>query len=171
MEVEADEVDGGGTAGPVLLTHLPRLVNGHTPQLASHLPSFLLELALGTDWGAEKPCFHGVARALAHFYAAVPPLPPPPATSTSVDELEGEGDGGGGGGSGGGAAGAGGGLTDAEYEAARGAPGSLVWTVDKVLFPAFRTRLAMAPPRKLAREHYVVQLACTEQLYRIFERC
>ena len=29
----------------------------------------------------------------------------------------------------------------------------------------------IAPPRKLATNHHVVHLACTEQLYRIFERC
>jgi hypothetical protein len=27
------------------------------------------------------------------------------------------------------------------------------------------------PPRKLGVDHHVVQVACTEQLYRIFERC
>jgi DNA mismatch repair protein MLH1 len=51
----------------------------------------------------------------------------------------------------------------------RSDPSSIYFRVGSILFPAFR--VGLVPPRKLAQEHHVVQLACTEQLYRIFERC
>jgi DNA mismatch repair protein MLH1 len=38
-----------------------------------------------------------------------------------------------------------------------------------VLFPAFRTKLQ--PPGKFAGDKTVMQLACLEELYKIFERC
>ena len=57
----------------------------------------------------------------------------------------------------------------ADLEAHRSRPESAFWIVDHVLFPALRQ--ALVPPRRLARDHHVVQIAATEQLYRIFERC
>jgi DNA mismatch repair protein MutL len=177
-----EEGDGGSSSGSgsstvvVQLTHLPRLLDGHTPQLA-HTPDFLVALALTTDWTAEKPCFHGVAQSLAHFYAIPPPAPAPAVAAAAV------------------AAGDGSEAPSSSSSsssssaaappapprtpapapsaaaAAAAGPGSLAWTVEHVLLPSFRRELSKAPPRKLGAGHYVVQVACTEQLYRIFERC
>jgi len=137
----------------VFLTHLPRLIDGHTPTLTG-LPDFLASLALCVDYLQEKPCFHGVAVALACFYALPPPLATTGGTGLDVHE---------------GADGSGSGGIGSAPE--RAGPGSVGWLVEHVLFPAFRTALSLAPPRRLGAGNYVVQLACTEQLYRIFERC
>lgn len=89
---------GAAAAGAVRLTHLPRLVSGHTPQLPL-LPDFVYSLAFEVDWAAEKECFHSLAQvrggmgqrgtawlllstlapvprqALGAFYARLPPVP------------------------------------------------------------------------------------------------
>ena len=110
------------------------------------LPAFLLALALEVDWTSEKPCFHGIALALASFYAVPMPVTPP---SAGADGPEG------------GAAG--------EEEPPRNR--AAAWHVEHVLMPAFRRVLALAPPRKLNNGHFVVQLTSTENLYKVFERC
>ena len=56
-----------------------------------------------------------------------------------------------------------------DLEALRSNPSAAYWVVERTLLPAFRTLLV--PPRKLADGHHVVQVACVEQLYKIFERC
>jgi hypothetical protein len=61
----------GGPDGDVRLTSLPRLLDGHTPCMAA-LPAFLLALARDVNWTEEQPCFDGIARALAGFYAQLP---------------------------------------------------------------------------------------------------
>jgi len=43
------------------------------------------------------------------------------------------------------------------------------WCCQHVLFPAMR--FAVQPPRALSNDGTVVQLVCTSQLYRVFERC
>jgi hypothetical protein len=43
------------------------------------------------------------------------------------------------------------------------------WCVQHVLFPAMRYLLL--PPRAFANDGTVVQLVCTSQLYKVFERC
>ena len=125
------------TSSPLVLTHLPRLLDGHVPSLAL-TPDFLLTLAYDVDWTVEKPCFHGVAQALAAFYARLPPLP-------SAD------------------------TADADVELSRSLPTSPYWIAERVVWPALKATLL--PPMRLARDHHVVQIAATEQLYRIFERC
>jgi DNA mismatch repair protein MLH1 len=57
--------------GMIMLTGLPVLLEGYTPQKHA-LPLFLLRLATEVDWSEEKPCFHGVCRELAAFYAELP---------------------------------------------------------------------------------------------------
>jgi DNA mismatch repair protein MLH1 len=52
----------------------------------------------------------------------------------------------------------------AEQEAARHA-----WSVENVLFPALRSHFR--PPAAFATDGTVLQVACLEQLYRVFERC
>jgi DNA mismatch repair protein MLH1 len=139
----------------VLLTHLPRLLDGHTPQLHL-LPDFLLTLGYDVDWAAEKACFHSLAQALAAFYARLPPVPvqqrrgAPSLEEPAPQSLHQQ-------------------LVVEDLEAYRQRPESIYWVVERVLFPALRTQLL--PPRRLAHGHHCVQLAATEQLYRIFERC
>lgn len=154
----------------IMLTHLPRLVDGHTPLLI-YLPDFILTLAYNVDWSAEKECFHTVAQAIAAFYAQLPSIPrsvlaargsaaaaEPSASSsaaasssgTSVSEPAAA-------------------LSTSEAEVHRSHPDGVYRIVEQVLMPA--CRLGLTPPTKLARNHHVVQVACTEQLYRIFERC
>lgn len=160
------------------LTHLPRLVDGHTPQLPL-LPDLIFSLAFEVDWDTEKECFHSVAQSLAAYYARLPAVPreldetevvdmrreselaaqdpdaaAPPAviagpggTSLWRGEL----------------------VTARSLEEHRVEPASVFWQVAHVLLPACRA--ALTPPAKLARSQHVVQLACTEQLYKIFERC
>ena len=43
------------------------------------------------------------------------------------------------------------------------------WSVENVLFPALRSHLR--PPAAFATDGTVLQVACLEQLYRVFERC
>jgi len=43
------------------------------------------------------------------------------------------------------------------------------WSVENVLFPALRTHLH--PPSAFASDGTMLQVACLEQLYRVFERC
>jgi DNA mismatch repair protein MLH1 len=140
----------------IMLTRLPRLADGHTPFLL-HLPDFLLSLAYDVDWSSEKECFHTIAQAISAFYAELPPPLPPKAVDSAVDDdsqtipatavVE----------------------EDMDSEAVRSSRDSVHWIVENVLYPSFRSHLQ--PPAKLAKDHYFVQLASTEQLYKIFERC
>lgn len=57
--------------GKIMLTGLPVLLEGYTPQTHA-LPLFLLRLATEVDWSEERPCFQGVSRELAAFYAELP---------------------------------------------------------------------------------------------------
>lgn len=51
----------------------------------------------------------------------------------------------------------------------RSDPESAFFIAEHVMWPAARRLLL--PPRALAEDHRTVQVACTEQLYKIFERC
>lgn len=46
---------------------------------------------------------------------------------------------------------------------------SLRWVVQHTLFPVMRTDFS--PPKRFANDGSVVQIACLENLYKIFERC
>jgi DNA mismatch repair protein MLH1 len=63
--IEIDDED------KIMLTGLPVLLVGYTPQTHA-LPMFLLRLATEVDWSEEIPCFQGVCRELAAFYAELP---------------------------------------------------------------------------------------------------
>ncbi|VEU45332.1 unnamed protein product [Pseudo-nitzschia multistriata] len=58
-------------AGNAILTGLPVLLDGHSPQPHA-LPIFLLRLATQVDWTREKHCFHGVCKEIGNFYAMLP---------------------------------------------------------------------------------------------------
>ncbi|KAJ8657502.1 hypothetical protein O0I10_006804 [Lichtheimia ornata] len=63
------------------LIELPMLLKGYIPTM-DKLPLFLLRLGTEVDWVNEEKCFDGVARELAIFYSAEPPLEPPAASET-----------------------------------------------------------------------------------------
>jgi DNA mismatch repair protein MLH1 len=140
---EASEAEGGG----VVLRSLPRLCEGHAPELAS-LPEFLLRLADATDWEAEQPCFDDVARHLGALYAMHPPLPEPEAAGEQEEAPQ---------------------AAQGGASARSAAERAHEWTVAHVLLPALRTHFQ--PPAAFATDGTVLQVACLEQLYRVFERC
>jgi len=204
------------------LTHLPRLLDNHTP-LLEYIPDFLLTLAYNVDWTNEKLCFQTIAQTIAAFYAQLPLLsntkketiPVLSSTNTSlgttqsetkshlrndknntllsnisnssgtinnidnnsnetnhpnIKNMENNGE-----------------INHqllsssiTEFHAMNSSSSSetindtpdsisLVWFVKQLLLPALRKGLT--PPRKLITRHHIIQIACTEQLYKIFERC
>ena len=168
----AVEPGAEGQEDEPVLAALPRLVDGHTPCL-DFLPDFALALAYDVDWDDEKACFQTIAAVLAELYARVPRIPrfseepfvrPPrlPSSSSSSSSSSSEQDV---------VAAATAALRaeDAELIKLRREPGSALWVVEQVLWPAFR--FGLTPSRALADEHNVIQIACTEQLYKVFERC
>jgi len=50
-----------------VLTGIPELLPGHQP-VSTHLPLFLLKLALDVNWDDELECFQSIAALLALFY-------------------------------------------------------------------------------------------------------
>lgn len=65
---ERDNIDNNVDA---ILTGLPVLLDGHSPQ-PHGLPIFLLRLANQVDYSEELPCFYGVCRELSNYYAMMP---------------------------------------------------------------------------------------------------
>jgi len=59
-------------------------------------------------------------------------------------------------------------VLDGDEDEASGC-NSRAWIVENVLFPALRTEFSA--PRKFARDRTIVQIACLEKLYKVFERC
>lgn len=155
LRFRVEEGEGRAASAPqsthrrVWLETIPRLVDGHTPQVQG-LPEFLLGLAISVDWATEKECFRTVARALAGFYAQLPRIPAEFHAALRAPASEDP-------------------ARERAWEEHRVQPESLYATVEHVLFPALRR--GFHPPRALADRHRTVQIACTEQLYRIFERC
>ena len=65
------KASGATIARQIVLTHLPILLDDHSPE-PHGLPLFLLRLATLVDWKEERPCFHGVCRELGNYYAQLP---------------------------------------------------------------------------------------------------
>ena len=143
---------------------LPQLIDGYVPPL-NGLPSFVRRLADEVDWTNEQPCFDGLARQLAEFYRMdhVGRATNEVSSGSVEGGLEG-GEGGAGGGTEGGAEGG----AEGALRRSEGACGEL-WTMQHVLLPAIRR--GYEPPSLHASNGAVVQLACTEMLYKVFERC
>ncbi|KAL9180697.1 hypothetical protein ACHAXT_011150 [Thalassiosira profunda] len=89
VRLERVEVYGDGLkkqkVTSLRVTGLPILLEGHVPE-PHGLPLFLLRLATEVNWMEEQPCFEGVCRELAAYYAE---LPFPPADE-SDDSLHAE---------------------------------------------------------------------------------
>ena len=126
---------------------LPQLIDGYVPPL-NGLPTFVYGLVHLVDWTAEQPCFEGIARRLATLYRI---------DRVGDDDADSDAEDGGGDG---GATHGGGGDGTARSEA---------WTIQHVLLPAMRR--SYEPPQAHGTNGAIVQVACTEQLYKIFERC
>lgn len=103
------------------------------------------------DWTAELPCFQGLARQLALLFrvsamgAASQTEPGESAAAPATDAC--------------------GDAVGREDEEAR----SEAWTIQHVLLPAIRRDYEA--PAAHSSNGTVVQVACTEMLYKIFERC
>ena len=127
------------------LTSLPQLLDGHSPE-PSAIPSMLLRLASEVDWEDEQPCFETISAELANAYCV---LPQDPDAEDFSDE-------------------------SADADPANPDPAEPVYppaaeVVQHTLYPAFRHYLV--PPRDFAGDSTVMQVACLEKLFKIFERC
>jgi DNA mismatch repair protein MLH1 len=120
------------------LMSLPLMLKGYMPSFAK-LPRFLIRLGPFVDWTDEQKCFQTFLTELAAFY--VPEQLP--TTGKAKAGIEG---------------------ADDELSKRRK---QLTWSLEHVLFPAFRARLVATDG--LLRG--VVEVANLKGLYRVFERC
>eukprot|EP00960_Hanusia_phi_P001732 49976-Hanusia_phi.AAC.2 len=168
---------------------LPELIDNLLPPM-DLLPMFLLRLAIQVtivakwlwtdvvvikvDWTNEEKCFHTIAKELAEFYMVRPGrlsgrLPPElqkhvaqgastceraeqSAEARGQDEEDGAGRG-----------------REGEDEADKLRNAEWSWCMQHVMFPSIR--FLLQPPKTFSDDGSVVQLVCTSQLYRVFERC
>ncbi|NWI65302.1 MLH1 protein, partial [Todus mexicanus] len=121
------------------LTGLPLLIENYVPPLEG-LPMLILRLATEVNWDEEKECFESLSKELAMFYSI--------RKQYILDEAS---------------------LTSSQNEGAD--PGSTPWkwTVEHVLYKAFRNHLL--PPKHFAEDGNILQLANLPDLYKVFERC
>ena len=105
------------------------------------LPAFVRRLVHEVDWTAEQPCFDGLAKQLATLYRVDEVGDTAEPAALEVVDADGP--------------------TEEACSAA--------WAIQHVLLPAMRR--SYEPPTVHATNGAVVQVACTEQLYKIFERC
>lgn len=141
---------------------LPDLVPGYMPPFMQ-LPLFLLRLGVECNWSEEQPCLQSVARELAYFYQVQPGMYIS-CVSSNEDQKQ------------------------TSTTATESAPSnnktmdSLTWVTQHVLFPAMRfappqrpahpcSAGGFIPPKQLNDTRAVVQVACLQNLYKIFERC
>ena len=190
-----DQYFGMGFKPDGTLSCLPELIDNYIPPLGL-LPMFLLRLAVEVDWDNEERCFDGVSKELASFYSVRPghtdlalPEELRRHVRSKVEAVAKAGD----------ACDAGEGSAtsqkqserdaasqgDAELSKGEAAPqgdaelpkedaapqedAAWRWCVQHVLFPGMR--YVTLPPRSFASDGTMVQLVCTSQLYRVFERC
>ncbi|XP_024542568.1 LOW QUALITY PROTEIN: DNA mismatch repair protein MLH1 [Selaginella moellendorffii] len=142
---------------------LPLIVEQHTPDM-DRLPLFALHLSKSVDCDVEDECFEAVARALSEFYALHPPLLPRPSTNPPgksyencypLSQLCAESN-----------------ETEMDEDVGLEAESKWSqrdWTIQHVLFPAMK--LLLKPPVRMATDGTALQVACLENLYKIFERC
>ena len=105
------------------------------------LPAFVRRLVHEVDWTAEQPCFDGLAKQLATLYRV-----DEVGDTTEPAALD---------------------VVDADGPTEEAC--SAAWAIQHMLLPAMRR--SYEPPTVHATNGAVVQVACTEQLYKIFERC
>ena len=171
LKIESPE---GGEGSEAVLTGVPVLLDGHTPEPHA-LPMLLLRLASEVEWTSEQACFETIAIELANAYCQLPEpdahpdddhgseeargerkdadaASPPPSSSASSAVAD--------------PALTAGATSGSEADWSQVSP-KVLPLVQHVLWPAYRAHLL--PPRDLANE--LVQVACLEKLYKVFERC
>ncbi|KAL8576325.1 hypothetical protein ACOMHN_006248 [Nucella lapillus] len=132
-----------------LLT-LPMLLDNYTPPLAG-LPMFVLRLATEVTWDSEKDCFTTFAKELSDLYAVKKDIY---AQTLPKTQPEGEAEEG----------------SSSQSQSQADKQGeSWRWTVEHVVYPAFRSLLM--PPKSASEDTSVLQLANLPDLYKVFERC
>tara|TARA_B110000208_G_scaffold22079_1_gene28038 strand:- start:155 stop:682 length:528 start_codon:yes stop_codon:yes gene_type:complete len=175
-----------------VLRSLPCVLDHYAPQLGA-LPFFLLRLVTQVDWESERACFDGVAKEIGSFYAELP-------FDVNDNNATGEGGGGGGGEARASSAAAAvatpqakakGGESSASVDASSTAAAKVKGRKEKesavvhsnfsqpvgsaghllrtLVLPA--CRLSLTPPRRFREDNTFREVACVQQLYRIFERC
>ncbi|KJE96006.1 DNA mismatch repair protein MLH1 [Capsaspora owczarzaki ATCC 30864] len=122
------------------LVTIPALLDDFVPEL-DRIPLFFLRLATEVNWDEEEACFEGVARLIAALFAVQPAANP--LADEIPEDLHSN--------------------SDIAMSHAR-----WQWTVEHVLFPAFRT---MYPPAGFASDGTILQIANLTDLYKVFERC
>ncbi|NXC76821.1 MLH1 protein, partial [Anhinga anhinga] len=121
------------------LTGLPLLIDNYVPPLEG-LPMFILRLATEVNWDEEKECFESLSKELAMFYSL--------RKQYIIDEAN---------------------RADSQNEDSDSGSTTWKWTVEHVLYKAFRTHLL--PPKHFTEDGNVLQLANLPDLYKVFERC
>ncbi|XP_418828.1 DNA mismatch repair protein Mlh1 isoform X1 [Gallus gallus] len=121
------------------LTGLPLLIDNYIPLLEG-LPMFILRLATEVNWDEEKECFETLSKELSMFYSI--------RKQYIIDETN---------------------LTRSQNEDSDSGPPPWKWTVEHVVYKAFRTHLL--PPKHFTDDGNILQLANLPDLYKVFERC
>ncbi|XP_031359770.1 DNA mismatch repair protein Mlh1 isoform X2 [Lonchura striata] len=121
------------------LSGLPLLIDNYVPPLEG-LPMFILRLATEVNWDEEKECFESLSKELAMFYSI--------RKQYIIEESS---------------------PTNSQNEESESGSTTWKWTVEHVLYKAFRTHLL--PPKHFAEDGNILQLANLPDLYKVFERC
>ncbi|XP_033917892.1 DNA mismatch repair protein Mlh1 isoform X2 [Melopsittacus undulatus] len=121
------------------LVGLPLLLENYVPPLQG-LPMFILRLATEVSWDQEKPCFETLSKELALFYSIRKQYITNEATPTN-----------------------------SQAEGSDSGSTKWKWTVEHILYKAFRTYLL--PPKHFAEDGSILQVANLPDLYKVFERC
>ncbi|XP_030061396.1 DNA mismatch repair protein Mlh1 [Microcaecilia unicolor] len=121
------------------LTGLPLLIENYIPPLEG-LPMFVLRLATEVNWDDETDCFRSFGKECALFYSI--------RKQYVLEDSD---------------------LSHCQNEELGLNPVSWKWTVEHVLYKAFRTYLL--PPKHFAEDGNILQLANLPDLYKVFERC
>ena len=99
------------------------------------------------DWDSEEGCFRTFAQECSRFYAFKPD-PYQSNDNSAKDETE---------------------TNNSTAAKPLSSNCSWQWTVEHVLFPAFRTGLV--PPNRFSEDGTLLQIANLPDLYKVFERC
>uniref|UniRef100_A0A8C3F0N7 MutL homolog 1 n=1 Tax=Corvus moneduloides TaxID=1196302 RepID=A0A8C3F0N7_CORMO len=121
------------------LTGLPLLIDNYVPPLEG-LPMFILRLATEVNWDEEKECFESLSKELSMFYSI--------RKQYIIEEAN---------------------PANSQNEDSESGSTTWKWTVEHVLYKAFRTHLL--PPKHFAEDGNILQLANLPDLYKVFERC
>lgn len=98
------------------------------------------------DWDTEEGCFQTFAQECSRFYAFKPdPFQHDENSTKDVD------------------------TEDPNAVKSSSSNHSWQWTVEHILFPAFRTGLI--PPSRFSEDGTLLQIANLPDLYKVFERC